>query len=807
MKKGYLTFLSLLSTFCLLSCGTTPEASSIDNSSSEKENSQSTSTSSVDGNTSSQNSSKSSSNSRSSSTPVDITHLPAINYIKVLCPTDYTNIYAWLDDKTKLLGDWPGSSTALKSYDNNWKYYDFDPSLTSVNFIFNKPASGQQTGDLSAEEAGYYWYFNNSIVFQDFDPKIYGTSISSSTKQGNYEIVDYAGDYNDLPAVKKFANNSIVNKYNGNRNDFRDESIYFLMTTRFYDGDSSNNAHCWEGTSKGLNTNDPEWRGDFKGLIQKMDYIKALGFTSIWITPVVKNASGYDYHGYHAINFKEVDPRYLSDNTNFQDVINEAHKRDMKIVLDVVFNHTGNFGEENLFPMFNYNPGEDASINGIKRSDEYGILNKSYDSKNGEQQYQARIEAMKNDSSDPYHIYHHEKSFGYEQYTEQTGQMAGDCVDLNTENPTVANYLVEAYGKYIQMGVDAFRIDTMKHISRYTLNKYYFPAFMKIAETVGNPNFHMFGEVCSRWNGSTWNHDNPNCSAPFYTWNENKDYPWGSREENEETTKTFYNANTVSNQPSSKNHLLSGVTYHSPDTTRFNHNGVIDFQMHWAFENARSAFGVATGWDHTYQDATYNVVYVDSHDYGPGSQEKTRYQGGTNNWKDNMSLMFTFRGIPCLYYGSEVEFKNDVPIDVGPNADLENTGRAYFGDYLEGNVKASGFGSYVETDTNGTIKQTLNSTLSKHLQKLSKARLQCIALRRGQYSTSNVSGSALAFTRRYTVGNTDSLALIAIDGSASFNNLPNGTYKDLYNDKTYTVSNGTVHVDAGSHGVCILVKQ
>ena len=64
------------------------------------------------------------------------------------------------------------------------------------------------------------------------------------------------------------------------RTDFRDESIYFVMTTRFYDGDASNNTHCWDGNNPG----DPAWRGDFKGLIEKMDYIKALGFTAIWIT-------------------------------------------------------------------------------------------------------------------------------------------------------------------------------------------------------------------------------------------------------------------------------------------------------------------------------------------------------------------------------------------------------------------------------------------------------------------------------------------------------------------------------------------
>lgn len=56
----------------------------------------------------------------------------------------------------------------------------------------------------------------------------------------------------------------------GSRSDFRDETIYFVMTTRFYDGDTSNNTYCWDG----INEKDPEWRGDFKGLIDKLDYIK-----------------------------------------------------------------------------------------------------------------------------------------------------------------------------------------------------------------------------------------------------------------------------------------------------------------------------------------------------------------------------------------------------------------------------------------------------------------------------------------------------------------------------------------------------
>ena len=84
----------------------------------------------------------------------------------------------------------------------------------------------------------------------------------------------------------------------------------FLITTRFYDGDSSNNARTSEDKKANNPESDPSWRGDFAGLIEQLDYIKALGFTAIWITPVVQNNSGYDYHGYHASNFNAVDYRY-----------------------------------------------------------------------------------------------------------------------------------------------------------------------------------------------------------------------------------------------------------------------------------------------------------------------------------------------------------------------------------------------------------------------------------------------------------------------------------------------------------------
>ena len=165
-----------------------------------------------------------------------------------------------------------------------------------------------------------------------------------------------------LPAMLACAlagNHADAATFDSARDDFRDESIYFVMTTRFYDGDPANNVCGWDWQAVQIANNDPDWRGDFAGLIQKLDYIKALGFTAVWITPVVQNCSGTDFHGYHAMDFQNVDLRYesrtewgSSSDVRFQDLIDAAHAKGMKIILDIVLNHTGNFGEKGLTELF-----------------------------------------------------------------------------------------------------------------------------------------------------------------------------------------------------------------------------------------------------------------------------------------------------------------------------------------------------------------------------------------------------------------------------------------------------------------------
>ena len=591
--------------------------------------------------------------------------------------------------------------------------------------------------------------------------------------------------------------------------DFRDETIYFVMTTRFYNGDLSNDVQCWDGTqyngNEGDANYDPAWRGDFKGLIEKLDYIKALGFTAIWITPVVENCSGYDYHGYHAINFSKVDPRYESADCDYQDLIDAVHEKGMKIIQDVVFNHTGNFGEENLMPMFT-KEGDLSTTDCLKLHPRTGLPQDYFDLL-PDMQYQARLALMKNTDGvdhDVKNLYHHYGNFNWDDWTCQVAQIAGDCVDLNTENPIVYNYIVDSYKQYIDMGVDAFRIDTVRHISRLTFNKVFNDAF-KEAGAANGKDFFMFGEVCTRANdGNSWYRGSPSMSSPYYTWKDTKDYAWSDNPEDwkinydSAVQNTLDNADNVSEQPSSDNAFLRGNEYHTPDYSQFSGLNVIDFPMHWAFKTAEGAFNVAKNGDKNYNDATWNVTYVDSHDYAPDhAPEDQRFAGSAEQWAENLSLIFTFRGIPCIYYGSEIEFQKGEVIDKGPNIALAETGRAYFGDHIEGDVEVGDFGRY--TNATGAMKETLNYPLSLHIQRLNRLRACIPALRKGQYSTENCDG-AFAYKRRYTDDTTDSFVLVALTSDATFSNIPGGKYVDAITGDEKNVAEGGTLTTSGING-------
>ena len=755
-------------------------------------------------------------------------------------------------------------------------------SISSFTFDLDQDATAPEVNP--SVEAGNYKIAQNITLAisdnRDSNPKLYytidGTEVKAemsylyngqtiSVTDGRVKINTLAVDNQGNSKNQSF---SYFVGEQAPRTDFREESIYFLMTARFYDGDSSNNRYTRSGINAGAKEiNDPAWRGDFKGLIEKLDYIKAMGFTAIWITPPVLNRSDCDYHGYHAYDMRKIDARLESPGATYQDLIDEIHARGMKVVQDIVINHSCKYGEKNLGGRILWGDSNDPDwgVNGeanyydVENPDfEYNgldyepISGKNYYTGGTYQSEKPTPEQLPwlydGDDSymDPYlwikgpsdlqpnldswgtkvatsdegwwwrtfqwseHAYtllnpeyYHLINLGnWEAYDCQQGTMHPDCLDLNTESKKVQDYLIDTYNQYIDMGVDAFRIDTAKHISRVMFNRHFVPAWKER----GGENFYMFGEVLVKSYDLYPNNAIP-LGAPFYTWKEGADSQSSGRGDQLDpidwkAAKQGYDeeqAGGRGGQPKSNNHYLDGNNYHTPDYSQKSGLDIIDMQAHVNFSSAGKVWGIK-GNDEMYNDATWNVMYVDSHDYGP-STSSNRYAGGTSAWAENFSLMFTWRGIPCVYYGSEIEFKAGAVTDGDPNKLLlENSGRAYYGDHIEGSIDVTDFSEW--SNATGELATTMEKPLIKHLASLNKMRRAIPALQKGQYSTDNIEGG-MSFKKRYTNAEegVDSFVLVTISQGATFNGLPAGTYVDVITGDTQTIAEGgTVTASCSGQG-------
>lgn len=374
------------------------------------------------------------------------------------------------------------------------------------------------------------------------------------------------------------------------------------------------------------------------------------------------------------------------------------------------------------------------------------------------------------------------------------GRLSSDKVDLNTENEAVADYLVYAYGRFIAMGVDAFCITDAAHIAPLTLNKLFIPQFAALGEEnkdkrPGQAPFAMFADVTHRFNGNVVYRDTPNMSPYFYTWqsadNLMEEYDgnadWWAQQTLDDNNPVVVGPMAVCAKDSddksrSLNAWLSGTTgeWHEPDYTQASGLYVVDTPLSLGFSDTYQVKDLLSQ-DNYYNDATFNMVCP---------EQDSRLSGSAEDWADYLTRLFTFRGIPSVLYGTEVEFQKGKLLDEG-NFSLGTTGHAYFGQYLEGNVSASDFGVFT---ADGNVAQTLGSDLAQHIIALNKIRAAVPALRKGQYTFEGCeasNGGSIAFKRAWE----DSYALVAVNGGyISFTHVPDGTYTDIVTGKTYTPS-------------------
>lgn len=349
--------------------------------------------------------------------------------------------------------------------------------------------------------------------------------------------------------------------------------IYLIMPDRFANGDPSNDI-VPTMQQKGIYRDRIFFRhgGDIQGVIDKLDYLQEMGITTLWLNPVQENDEPYEsYHGYAVTESYKIDARF-GTNELYKQLVDECHRRGMKVVMDIIHNH---FGDQHW--LIKDLPEEDF----IHQFDTFTRSN-----------YREIVHM------DPYVA-----QVDLERMTQ--GWFDHHMPDLNQKNPRMARYLIQQNIWWTEYtGHDGYRIDT------YTYPNQDFMSDWAAAQLAEYPDLTLFGE--------TWVHGT--ATQAYFT----KDQHLGER----------------------GNTNLPAVT---------------DFQMNFAIMDALLkpqgwTDGVAKlyytlGKDFVYDDPYNNVLFLDNHDM---NRLFSTLNGDIRKWKSGMILLSTLRGIPCLYYGTEI---------------------------------------------------------------------------------------------------------------------------------------------------------
>ncbi len=503
-----------------------------------------------------------------------------------------------------------------------------------------------------------------------------------------------------------------------------DEVIYFLLPDRFENGDARNDKggikgdrlkHGFDPTHKGFYHG-----GDLKGLVKRLDYVQSLGTTAIWLAPIFKNkpvqgAPGQQtaaYHGYWVTDFTTIDP-HLGTEADFKALVDGAHKRGMKVYMDIIANHSADVIGYTECPTggcvyrnradypYQRRANDQAAINpgfagdSVQTADNFKKLtdpNYAYTVQVPKDEANVKVPAWLNDP-----LYYHNR--GETTYWNESGTM-GDFVgldDLMTEHPRVIQGFIDIYGDWIdRFGVDGFRVDTARHVNA-EFWKVFVPAMIDRAKAKGIPNFHVFGEIGG-----------------------------------------------IGLEPGK-------LAVH---TRVDGFPSVIDFAFRQAAIDAVSGTaGTAKLWELLFQDPLYEggsdkariqPTFISNHDNGRFAYYIRKALPNVGN--DELlarvelghALMLTMRGVPTIYSGDEQGFVGD-GWDQDAREDMFPSKVAVYNDNQLLGTKAT------TAQSNFDTRHPLYAALSK----LTKLRTDHIALRRGRTVVRNYSDNAglFAFSR------------------------------------------------------------
>ncbi len=292
------------------------------------------------------------------------------------------------------------------------------------------------------------------------------------------------------------------------RHDATKEQFYFVLPDRFANGDTGNDEGGLTGSrmSTGFDPSDKGFYqgGDLDGLTERLDYIKDLGTTAIWMAPIFKNkpvqGEGEDasagYHGYWITDFTQVDPHF-GTNDDLETLIDEAHAKGMKVFFDVITNHTADtvdytekkydYRPKGAFPYLDTKgrPFDDAAGDDGSEVDEDSFP--YMPTNTGEM-----VPSWLNDPT----LFHNRGDSTWEGESTTYGDFSG-LDDLWTERPEVVEGMKDIYERWVRdFDIDGFRIDTVKHVDLEFWTQWA-TALDAYAAKRGRDDFFMFGEVFS----------------------------------------------------------------------------------------------------------------------------------------------------------------------------------------------------------------------------------------------------------------------------------------------------------------------
>ncbi len=393
--------------------------------------------------------------------------------------------------------------------------------------------------------------------------------ISKKAKAGTVKInFNKNGKSFDYDYELKARENNSANRKGFNSSDV----IYLLMPDRFANGNPNNDNV--EGMLEKADRNNPDGRhgGDIQGIRNNLDYIADLGFTAIWLNPVLEtNMPKVSYHGYAITDFYNVDPRHGS-NKEYKQLVNESHKKGLKVIMDMVFNHCG---------LSHWWMKDLPSKDWIHQFDEFTRTN-----------YRAPV------VSDP----HSSKT---DKDLMEKGWFDHSMPDLNQDNKFLANYLIQNSIWWVEFsGIDGIRMDTQPYPEKNMMANW--------AKAVFNeyPNFNIVGEawlqkesMTAYWQKNARNKDKYNSYTPSIT-----DFP------------LHYSLIKALNDKDSWTDGIMSLYY-------------------------------TLAQDFVYDDPYINVIFTDNHDV---RRIYSSLNHNLNKLKIAAAFILTTRGIPQMYYGTEI---------------------------------------------------------------------------------------------------------------------------------------------------------